>query len=220
MKLKTINYFIKSYFYFSPNEVKGIRVFTILIIVTIIIPRIVAYYFPNNESDLRIISLSDKYLNDHPFKEKNFKSNHVRIDSPSIKHKPNYPVELNVADSITIVSLYRIGPSLTHRIIKYRDKLGGFISLDQLTEIWGFDEDILYDLNGKIKVDPKKAKLFNLNEVKLEALRTHPYFKYKLSNAIINYRLAHGDFQQLSDLRKIELINDSIYQQITKYLFL
>ena len=220
MKLKTINYFIKSYFYFSPNEVIGIRVFTILIFLTIIIPRIVAYYFPNNQSDLEIITLSDKYLIKHPIKDKKAKSNLALIDTPTIKHKLNYPVELNVADSITIVSLYRIGPSLTHRIIEYRDKLGGFISLDQLIEIWGFDEDILYDLNGKIKVDPKKAKLFNLNEVRLEALKTHPYFKYKLSNAIINYRLAHGDFQQLSDLRKIELINDSIYQKIIKYLFL
>jgi DNA uptake protein ComE-like DNA-binding protein len=96
--------------------------------------------------------------------------------------------------------------------------LGGFLSLNQLTEIYGFDEDILYDLQGKIYVDATKAKVYDVNTVSLDELKTHPYFKYKLSNAIVNYRTQHGSYKELSDLKKIVIVNDSIYQNITKYL--
>ncbi len=127
-------------------------------------------------------------------------------------------VELNSADSLELVALYRIGPALAHRIIEYHDKLGGFVSTDQLKELWGFDEDILFDLQGKIYVDASKAKIYQLNSVTADELKTHPYFKYKLSNAIINYRKQHGNYKSLSDLKNIVLVNDSVYQRITLYL--
>ncbi|MFA6260216.1 MAG: helix-hairpin-helix domain-containing protein [Bacteroidia bacterium] len=138
----------------------------------------------------------------------------------STKRKSAQVVELNSTDSVQLVSLYRIGPALTHRILEYRDKLGGFLELEQLREVWGFDEDILYDLSGKITVNPSLAKRWELNTVSLEVLKTHPYFKYKLSNAIINYRNQHGPFQALADLKKIVLVTDSVYEKITKYIYL
>jgi DNA uptake protein ComE-like DNA-binding protein len=127
-------------------------------------------------------------------------------------------VELNSADSLELVALYRIGPTLAHRIMEYRDKLGGFVSIDQLKELWGFDEDILFDLQGKIYVDARKAKIYELNMVTADELKTHPYFKYKLSNAIINFRKQHGNYKSLSELKNIVLVNDSVYQRITLYL--
>lgn len=128
------------------------------------------------------------------------------------------PLELNTADSAQLVALYKIGPAMAHRILEYRSRLHGFVSLDQLKEIYGFDEDILYDLKGKIRIDPNKAVRWNLNTVEKETLQGHPYFKYKLSNAIVNYRNQHGPFLQLTDLKKIVLVNDSIYRNITQYL--
>lgn len=134
------------------------------------------------------------------------------------KKAPKKVVELNTADSVELVALYRIGPAMAHRIIEYRSKLGGFVSLEQLKEIWGFDEDILYDLDGKISVDASKAKIFDLNTVKAEELKTHPYFKYKLSNAIVNYRMQHGSYAGMEDLKNIVLVNDSVYKRIVLYL--
>ncbi len=126
-------------------------------------------------------------------------------------------LEINEADSESLVKLYRIGPSLASKIINYRSKLGGFLYLNQLTEIWGFDEDILYDLHGKIKVDASKAERLNLNNVYLGTLKQHPYYKFKLSQAIINYRLQHGNFKSMSDLKNIRIVNDSIFKLISMY---
>ncbi|MES2778450.1 MAG: helix-hairpin-helix domain-containing protein [Bacteroidota bacterium] len=139
-------------------------------------------------------------------------------DSSQHKYKNTKPVELNSADTNVLIALYRIGPGMARRIVEYREKLGGFLSLNQLTEIYGFDEDILYDLQGKIYVDAGKAKVFDVNSVSLDELKTHPYFKYKLSNAIVNYRSQHGPYKELTDLKKIVIVNDSIYQNITRYL--
>ncbi|MES2559674.1 MAG: helix-hairpin-helix domain-containing protein [Bacteroidota bacterium] len=139
-------------------------------------------------------------------------------DSSQHKFKNTKPVELNAADTSALIALYRIGPGMARRIVEYREKLGGFLSLAQLTEIYGFDEDVLYDLQGKIYVDAGKARIFDVNTVSLDELKTHPYFKYKLSNAIVNYRTQHGAYRELSDLKKIVIVNDSIYQNITKYL--
>jgi competence protein ComEA len=139
-------------------------------------------------------------------------------DTVRSTRKTVYPVNLNEADSLTILSLYRIGPGLTHRILEYRTKLGGFKSLEQLTEIWGFDEDILYDLKGKIYVDSTQARIFNLNTVTADDLKTHPYFKYKLSNILINYRQQHGPYKTLQELRNTGVVNDSVYYRITRYL--
>lgn len=128
------------------------------------------------------------------------------------------PLELNTADSVALVKLYRVGPAMAKRIIEYRDKLGGFLFVEQLKEIWGFDEDVLYDLDGRITVDASKARIWNVNEVEEAQLRTHPYFKYKLSGAIVNFRKQHGAYQSLEDLKKIVIVNDSIYRRIILYL--
>jgi len=141
-------------------------------------------------------------------------------DSITFKNKSKtICLELNSCDSTALEKLYRIGPVLAGRIIDYRNKLGGFVSLEQLKEIWGFDEDILYDLQGKIRVNSDMAKRYNLNSTPLEDLKKHPYLKYKLSNAIFNYRLQHGPYKSMEDLRQIKILNDSIIQKIGVYFY-
>jgi competence protein ComEA len=129
-------------------------------------------------------------------------------------------VDLNSADSATLVALRGIGPKTAKRIVDYRNKLGGFVKVEQLTELWGFDPDVLYDLKDQIMLDVSKVTLYNVNTVVQDELKQHPYFKYKLSQAIVNYRLQHGPYRQLEDLRKIVLVNDSVYQRIILYLYI
>jgi DNA uptake protein ComE-like DNA-binding protein len=106
---------------------------------------------------------------------------------------------------------------LASKIIAYRKQLGGFLNLNQLNEIWGFDEDILFDLQGKIYVDANKANRINLNTVTENELKTHPYFKYKLARILVNYRNQHGRYTDFNDLLKIKVINDSILNRIKIY---
>ncbi len=243
---KRIEQFIKTYFYFNKSEKKGIYLLLGLIILVLCIKWSLNLFFPQTPVVVHMEVLSQldsleaqaepdalyeagnerydttkfhKKYNSEKFKPYPAKFKKDTVYPVHIK-KPLVIVELNTADSQALVALYKIGPSLASKIINYRNRLGGFMNLEQLTEIWGFDPDLLYDLEGKIWVDASLAKKINLNTTSFEALKTHPYFKINLSQAIVNYRKQHGNFQSINDLKKIKLVNDSILLRISPYCYI
>ena len=77
--------------------------------------------------------------------------NPKRIRRESNLHLPSYPkvekwplgtvVELNSADTTALKKVPGIGSVFAKRIIKYRELLGGFYSVEQLGEVYGIDEE-------------------------------------------------------------------------------
>lgn len=133
-------------------------------------------------------------------------------------NKLTYPVDINSADSATLVRLYGIGPVIASKIVNYRERLGGFFNVNQLVEIRGFDEDRLYDLKGKIIADTQYVRRIRINHVTFEELSEHPYTKYKLSRVIVNYRNQHGAFKRAEDLLKIVIMHDTTLAKLRPYL--
>ena len=132
--------------------------------------------------------------------------------------KTKVVVEINTADSVTLVGLYGIGPSTASRIIRYRSRSGGFLHLNQLTEVWGITPEWIEEMKDKITVDPQLVIRININQVTLDELKQHPYLRFFQANAIINYRKQHGSYQQLNDLKKVILLPDSTLQKLAPYL--
>lgn len=60
--------------------------------------------------------------------------------------KENVRVNLNIADTSQLKRVYGIGDKLSERIVKYRDKLGGFVSMSQLKEVYGLDSTVVEDV--------------------------------------------------------------------------
>lgn len=127
-------------------------------------------------------------------------------------------IEINSADSLMIETLPGIGPALTKRIIAYRNKIGGFYSIEQLKEVWGLQDSVYQKIKERIIVNSASIQEININLVTFEQLKVHPYIGYKLASAIINFRKQHGTFKTLEDIQKIILINDEIYNKISHYL--
>jgi competence protein ComEA len=129
--------------------------------------------------------------------------------------------DLNLADTSQLISVYGIGSKLSVRIIKYRDRLGGFISADQLTEVYGLDTAVIHELKKKTFVtenfEPKTIKINSATEKELAA---HPYIKYPMAKAIAAYRFQHGSFQSIDELTKIAIIDQSSFEKIKPYLSL
>lgn len=128
------------------------------------------------------------------------------------------PVEINTADSLALVKLYGVGPYMASKIITYRNRSGGFFSLQQLTEVYGIDESLLDELQGKIYVDASHVRYININTVSYDELKQHPYLRYKMANAIVNYRKQHGSFKQVEDLKQVLLLPDSTYNKLLPYI--
>lgn len=134
--------------------------------------------------------------------------------------KKIYPllVELNSADTAELMKLKGIGQVFAKRIVKYRDMLGGFVHKRQLLEVFGFDQNRFNLIVPYILLDSLHIKKININEAEMEDMKSHPYIRWKLAEIIAAYRNVHGRFSSIHTLRKIELINDSIFIKIAPYI--
>jgi competence ComEA-like helix-hairpin-helix protein len=137
---------------------------------------------------------------------------------PSSKKPTQQIIEINTADSAAFEKLYGIGPALASRIVKYRSKLGGFYSIQQIAEVWGLADSVFIKIQKQLMLTDKTWVRFNLNKVDYEQLKSHPYFGYSVARAIIRYRDQHGGFPALEDVQRILSIDDEKYNKIVHYL--
>ncbi|TFH36016.1 MAG: hypothetical protein E4G95_06220, partial [Bacteroidia bacterium] len=100
--------------------------------------------------------------------------------------------EINSADSSRLVELKGIGPVLSGRIIKYRRLLGGFVSVSQLTEVYGIDSALVKSLSKYLAVDSSLVTRIDINSSGYGDLVRHPYISPEQANLIIRYRSRVG----------------------------
>ena len=127
-------------------------------------------------------------------------------------------VDLNTADSVTLLTLYGIGPSFAKRIIKYRNLLGGFYSKSQLLEVYGFDQERLDKINDNIDVSTGGVTKININKVRTDDLKKHPYLDYYTAKAIVDQRIILGKFTSMQQIKEISLIHEDLFSKIKNYL--
>ena len=127
-------------------------------------------------------------------------------------------INLNDADSSSLIPLPGIGPALASRIIKYRNKLGGFYSIQQIKETYGITDSVFNLIADMVIIKDSSWVLMPINSITVDELKLHPYFKWQIANAIINYRNAHGAFTTIVDFKKIATINEELLIKIKPYL--
>ena len=106
---------------------------------------------------------------------------------------------LNTADSTALVTVPGIGPYFARKVIWYGERLGGYVSVDQLDEIEGFPLDAI-------------------NQLSLAALKRHPYINYFQAKAILDYRRLHGPIHSLDDLRLSKDFPPEAIARLTPYV--
>lgn len=136
---------------------------------------------------------------------------------PAVKSTPE-PFNLNLADSTQFQQVYGIGAVLASRIIKYRQRLGGFAKTDQLYEVYGLDSTVVKHLFKASFLDSNSFKKLNINTADEKMLSSHPYFSKKIARAIVTYRFQHGNYRTLDDLRAISLLDENTMSKIYPYL--
>lgn len=134
------------------------------------------------------------------------------------KLKTGETIELNSADSARLTMLDGIGPSFAARIIRYRNRLGGFYNKEQLKEIYGLDSVMFDGLAGQVTVNPRLVTAIDINSVSFNQLRLFPYLTYNQVNAIVQYRTQHGKYSSIADMKNIAILDEQTLQKITPYL--
>ena len=158
-------------------------------------------------SDLRVAHRGDSVRAKYKVASKYDKVNEVQI-------------ELNSVDSLRLESISGIGPVLASRIIRFRNRLGGFYSVKQLGEVYGIDSLKFERLKERFIIDDDLIQKIDLNKATFEDLKRHPYLSYKQMNAIIQFRRQHGFFKSIDDLKKIAILNEEIIRKIEAYIVL
>jgi competence protein ComEA len=141
-------------------------------------------------------------------------------EKPEIKnYTSRYSViDVNAADTTAFISLPGIGSKLAARIVNFRDKLGGFYSVDQVKETFGLPDSTYQKIKQYLKLDNPSVKKININTATVDELKAHPYIKYSLANPIVAYRNEHGLFSKVEDLKKVMAVTEEIYTRIERYL--
>ena len=137
---------------------------------------------------------------------------------PVAPKKKTLVFELNKADSLDLVQLYNIGPTIARRILKYRTMLGGFFCKEQLHEVFGIDSTRYADIAPHLTVNPALITPLDINTATLDQLKRHPYLDYYQARAIIRMREERGSFNQVSDILNIPIIDNETYKRIEPYL--
>ncbi len=127
-------------------------------------------------------------------------------------------IELNIADSTALLSVNGVGPTYAQRIIKYRIRLGGFLRLEQLKEVYGITEDNFPKIAEQLPLDSVIINKININQCEWVTLVKHPYIDKNCANALINYRRNHGHFERVENVKDSDLVNDNLYRKIAPYI--
>nr|WP_294877198.1 helix-hairpin-helix domain-containing protein [uncultured Pedobacter sp.] len=159
------------------------------------------------------VRIEDKYTENTKVPEKNFKNN---AQNPISREQKI--IEINGADSTALIEVKGIGPAFAMRIIKYRERIGGFYRKEQLLEVFGLDSVKYDEIRSQVYVDDQKLKRINVNAARIEDFKGHPYIRYKQINAIIEYRKQHGNYSNIADLNKVAILDPETVGRLAPYL--
>ncbi len=130
----------------------------------------------------------------------------------------NSNFDLNTADTTLLQQLKGVGSFTANRIARYRNQLGGFYSMTQLSEIKGLYPETLVRLQSMLKIDPSCIKTLNVNKASLEKLKAHPYLSFYQAKVIVELRKARGSLRSLDELKAFKEFSTADLERLKWYL--
>ena len=132
-------------------------------------------------------------------------------------NKTPLQIDINKATIAEWQQLRGIGPSLSGRIVKFRDKLGGFTSIEQVAQTYGLPDSTFQKIKPKLKASPIQ-KTIQINSWSKEELQQHPYINWKQAQILINYRKHHGKFADQEAILQSKAFNEAELKKLLPYL--
>lgn len=154
-----------------------------------------------------------------------------RHDTKSYTEKPQYikqekftapaSIDLNETDTAEWKKVPGIGSVYSARIVKYRDMLGGYISINQLKEVYGISDELLDAIAPFIRHDDSdiaNCVKININQLEFKEILAHPYINFEQTKAIVNLRRRTGFIASISQLAMLDEFTSEDIERITPYI--
>ena len=227
---------IRDQFGFSKAETNGVLVLLGLIICFLTAPHGLKWYYQQTSPSTQEadIVLLDKILaelkqqqlapNNPPQKKGVNPNSPAKSYKKQKKHATDTQIksfDINTVDRQKLETLPGIGSTRSARIIKYRNKLGGFIRHEQYTEVYGLDSlsiaSMLQCTYISSNFQPRKI---DINQDDFKTLLAHPYLSYEQVQRILQFRNKRGRFTRIEELLENNILEKVTFEKMKAYLTL
>jgi DNA uptake protein ComE-like DNA-binding protein len=202
----SIKDFFRNWFGYSRRERRS----TIILLIIIMILLGLRYIIPAQNISFKEIPID--------FRESNIDSTQVVEEAEIVSNRKQSLINLNSCDSAALVVLPGIGPVLSSRIIKYRNLIGGYVSVNQLREVYGLKEETFSMISSMVFADSLSVRKIRINKADYKELIRHPYFQKSEVAAIMKYRELKGKITDIRVMTGNNLISQETSKKIRPYL--
>lgn len=130
----------------------------------------------------------------------------------------NGKIEINSADSATLVTIRGIGPTTAGAIVRYRDLLGGYVSIDQLSELKCVTNENFALFSKQICCDSCVFSKIDINFATASELELHPYMTRKAIKRIIQLRQSKGGWKSIEEIVSDDIFTEEQVVSLAPYL--
>ena len=140
-----------------------------------------------------------------------------------VSHKRDTILNLRTADTTELKMIKGIGSYRAKQIIRYREQLGGFVSVEQLREVKAL-QPLLKDslstdsLLSHFFIDSVRVVPLKVNSMRVERLQRHPYLSFEQARAIYELRRKKIHLKHLDQLRTLDCLTEQDIQRLRPYL--
>lgn len=127
-------------------------------------------------------------------------------------------VELNRADTTSLKKVPGIGSTFARRIVKYRNLLGGFYTVEQLSEVYGIDEERYEAMKSWFSVDASLISQLKVNQLPAKKLAAHPYINYRQAQIIERLVRQKRRLSGWENLRLLDEFTEADRERLLPYL--
>ncbi|MEY3052348.1 MAG: hypothetical protein RLY31_2133 [Bacteroidota bacterium] len=127
-------------------------------------------------------------------------------------------VDINRATAEDWQRLPGIGPGYARRIVRFRDRLGGFSHPAQVGETYGLPDSVFRRIMPRLVPSPVFRPL-PVNTPDLAELKAHPYLSNLQATVLFRYREQHGPFRSPADLQAVgPVFSEQDWARLAPYL--
>ena len=135
-------------------------------------------------------------------------------EKKAYKYPEGTLVDVNTADTVELKKIPGIGSGIARAIVSYRERLGGFYSVEQLEEV----DYVTPALLKWFKLETLSVRKLDINKMTLDALRFHPYLNFYQAKVIVEHRRKKGPIKSLSQLVLYEEFTEKDLKRLSAYI--
>jgi hypothetical protein len=204
-----LHFYLKSYFHYKRSERAGLKVLMLIVLISFAFPYLVkSYCGVNNQLPVS----SDFYCKFDSLR--NLQKVRKNYKRPTSKFTDKI-IDLNKADTNLLKQVRGLASYYAHKIVRYRERLGGYYSVEQLKDL-KLHKGTYEKIYKQFIVDSTFVKKFDFDTISFKNLLRHPYFDYQTVKKIFKIKYEYRGISPEFLLEK-QVIDTSLYFKIRPY---